>query len=394
MFSFIDIGTLYLSTSIVAGFFGLSFLVFHFTDVATRGIIQWGLAYFLIAAGLIILLFRESLPLWLHGVAAHALFIAAAVLLDSGAQDRPRTSFGWLPAALSGAALVLLLFFSYAVPNVRVRLATALIAVAVLTSQTAFRLARQGRRAEERPQAAIVTFALIYTVLAAALVTLSVLALIFGPIERIANPQPIFAVLLPSLMLLLIGAGMAKLWVHYTVVYAEAIRAATIDPLTGVWNRRYIMPELERLFQRSHREGRYLACMMLDADAFKSINDSYGHRTGDDVLQLVAQRITTTVRTYDLVGRYGGEEFIVIVPELERDKVIGMADRIHASIRDTPLCGLRLTVSVGVAFIAPADKGVDDLIIRADNALYKAKREGRDRVAIEDCERQFRRPAG
>ncbi|MFW5689122.1 MAG: GGDEF domain-containing protein, partial [Spirochaetota bacterium] len=134
------------------------------------------------------------------------------------------------------------------------------------------------------------------------------------------------------------------------------------------------------------------ACLMLDADAFKSINDSYGHRKGDDVLQELAQRITAAVRDYDLVGRYGGEEFIVVVPELDPEYVVRMAGRLHHSVRATPLAGVRLTVSVGVAFVHPDDERADDLIQRADRALYAAKRAGRDQVSVEN--RGERTPGG
>ncbi len=390
----VDIGTFYVSAAVVAGFFGFAFIAFHVLDRTTGGILQWGIAYLLVTGGLVLTLYRPVLPLLIHGPAAHTMFIVAVVLLDAGTRRETRSVPAWFGVGLPAAGFVLGLFFSYAIPSMPARLEVLLVAVAIGTATTAVRLLRRSRGAEEGLHTALLTFAVIYTVLALSIVLLAIAAPLVGPIDSLLAPHPIHVLLLPALMLFLIGAGMSKLWVHYMRAYAEARHAATVDPLTGVKNRRYVMPEFERLFQRAQREDRLLACMMLDADAFKSINDSYGHRKGDEVLQLLAQRITAAVREYDLVGRYGGEEFIVVVSDLGREDVVGMADRIHQSIRETPASGLRLTVSVGVAFLSSDDERADDLIQRADRALYRAKRAGRDQVAVDECEPDVRRRIG
>lgn len=379
----VDIQTLYLAAAVVTAFFGIAFLAFHVIDSSTRGILQWALGYFLISAGLLAAVFRGLLPLVVYGPATSTALIVAVVLLDAGVRGEQRRRPEALDIALPLVSLALLLVFSYIRPDFGVRLEILLVAVALGTGRTSWRLIREGRSADDGLRTALITFATFYTLLSATMLAIAVLALFIGPIQDFVGRHPIHAVLLPALMLFFIGAGMSKLWVHYMRAYAEAKLAATTDPLTGVRNRRYVMPELERMFQRSQREGRSLACMMLDADAFKSINDSYGHRKGDEVLELLAKRISDAVREYDLVGRYGGEEFIIVVPELERGDVVSMAERIHASIRSSRMAGLRLTVSVGVAFLLPSDERADDLIQRADRALYRAKRSGRDRVEID-----------
>lgn len=379
----IDIPTLYLSAAIVTAFFGIAFLAFHTIDSSTRGILPWGLGYLLIAAGLLSAVFRDLLPLVLYGPIASTMLVVAVVVLDVGVRDEQTGRPDAVDVGLPVVSLALLLVFAYAVPDFGARLEILLVAVALGTGRTSWRLIRQSRSAEAGPRTALITFATFYTLLATTMLAIAILALFIGPIQDFVGRHPIHAVLLPALMLFLIGAGMSKLWVHYMRAYAEARLAATIDPLTGVRNRRFVMPELERMFQRSQREDRSLACMMLDADAFKSINDSHGHRKGDEVLQRLAKRISDAVREYDLVGRYGGEEFIVVVPELEREDVVSMAQRIHSSIRSSRMAGLRLTVSVGVAFLQPEDERADDLIQRADRALYRAKRSGRDCVDVD-----------
>lgn len=378
-----DIPTLYLAAAIVTTFFGIAFLAFHSIDSSTRGILQWGLGYLLIAAGLLSVVFRDLLPLIVYGPTTSTVLIVAVVMLDAGVRESPRGRPAAVDIGLPVVSLGLLLVFSFVVPDFGVRLEILLVAVTLGTGRTSWRLIRQGRSAEAGPRTALITFAAFYTLLAATTLAIAILALFIGPIQNFVGGHPIHAILLPALMLFFIGAAMSKLWVHYMFAYAEARLAATTDPLTGVRNRRYVMPELERMFQRSQREGRSLACMMVDADAFKSVNDSYGHRTGDEVLQALARRISDAVREYDLVGRYGGEEFIIVVPELERGDVVSMAQRIHSSIRSSRMAGLRLTVSVGVAFLSPEDTRADDLIQRADSALYRAKRSGRDRLEVD-----------
>ena len=390
----VDIGTFYVSAAVVSGFFGCAFIAFHVLDRSTSGTLPWGIAYLLVTGGLVLTLYEPVLPLLIHGPVAHAMFILAVVLLDAGTRRETRSVPAWFGVGLPAAAFVLGLFFSYAIPSAPARLEVLLVGIAAGTGMTAARLMRRSREAEEGLHTALFTFAVFYTVLALSVVILAIAAPLVGPIHSLLAPHPIHAVLLPALMLFLIGAGMSKLWVHYMRAYAEARYAATVDPLTGVKNRRYVMPEFERLFQRAQREDRVLACMMLDADAFKSINDSYGHRKGDEVLQLLAQRITAVVREYDLVGRYGGEEFIIVVSDLGREDVVGMADRIHQSVRETPASGLRLTISLGVAFLSSEDERADDLIQRADRALYRAKRAGRDQVVVDEYEPELSRRSG
>ncbi|MFW5689552.1 MAG: hypothetical protein ACOC1U_08265, partial [Spirochaetota bacterium] len=246
----LDIGTLYLATAVVAGFYGIALLGFHTIDSTTHGILHWGLAYLLVAVGLTLNLFRGTLPLLLYGPIASLGFIAAAVLLDAGMREPANAREPLLDLGLPIAALVLLLVFAYLVPSIAVRLEVLFLALAVLTTRTSVRLVRSARAAEDGLRPALVVFSAFYTVLALVLVALSLLALVVGPVHDIAGAHPIHALLLPGLMLFLIGAGMSKLWVHYLRAYDEAKRAATTDPLTGVRNRRYVMPELERMFGR------------------------------------------------------------------------------------------------------------------------------------------------
>jgi diguanylate cyclase (GGDEF)-like protein len=168
-------------------------------------------------------------------------------------------------------------------------------------------------------------------------------------------------------------------------------RHAASDPLTGLHNRRHIFArareELARL-QRERANNHSLAGIsvtLLDLDHFKKVNDAYGHLIGDEVLKETARRIQATTRAYDLVGRLGGEEFVIVHPDADYTQARSIAGRIWEAIRQEPymIDGRKITVaaSLGVATLDPSEeKDITPALERADRALYNAKKEGRDRV--------------
>ena len=164
----------------------------------------------------------------------------------------------------------------------------------------------------------------------------------------------------------------------------ESLREqATHDPLTGVFNRRHVEDVLRKEVDRAARHERPLAVAMLDADHFKRINDTYGHQTGDEVLRAISDRCSKTLRSNDVLGRYGGEEFLVVFPETKLDEAGAVAERLRAAVADEPIKigdnALAVTVSIGLAAFAPGHD-VDKLFQRADSALYTAKQDGRNLV--------------
>ncbi|MEL7128965.1 MAG: PleD family two-component system response regulator, partial [Pseudomonadota bacterium] len=166
----------------------------------------------------------------------------------------------------------------------------------------------------------------------------------------------------------------------------RGIELSIIDPLTGLYNRRYMMNQITQLMQRSAIAGVSDSVVALDIDHFKSVNDTYGHDVGDRVLQEFARRLRENVRPMDIVCRHGGEEFIVIMPETAGDLACVVAERIRRSVAGAPFDlltngeTLDVTVSAGVASADSGRGSVDDLLRRADDALYLAKKSGRNRV--------------
>ena len=165
---------------------------------------------------------------------------------------------------------------------------------------------------------------------------------------------------------------------------AELERLAITDPLTGLYNRRFFQSRLGMEIERAKRYGRVLSLVMLDVDNFKEINDQRGHQFGDHVLAKVGKILTGNVRASDIVCRYGGEEFAVLLPETPLEQASLAAEKLRMCLKERFQEGrdpVALTVSLGVAICpSPGVADENDLVRRADAALYEAKGLGRDRV--------------
>ena len=165
----------------------------------------------------------------------------------------------------------------------------------------------------------------------------------------------------------------------------ELRNQAMRDGLTGLWNRASIFDILHQELSRASRTSAPVAVLMADLDRFKEINDTYGHLTGDVVLKEAASRMTADIRCYDAIGRYGGEEFLIILPGCNESGGATQAERLRESIASRPFDVqdnvIPVTCSIGVSWTTMPDAGQTDLLVRcADAALYGAKREGRNRV--------------
>lgn len=168
-------------------------------------------------------------------------------------------------------------------------------------------------------------------------------------------------------------------------LYRQAAREAGTDALTGLANRRSFMEHAERQTAIATRYGAPYAVLLIDVDRFKACNDAHGHAAGDEVLKLVAQVLTRSIRQPDLAARYGGEEFVILCPNTDARKAALLAERVRRAIAAGELPGLpRVTASLGVATYHAGDDHVAAVIDRADRALYRAKRGGRDRVELDD----------
>jgi two-component system cell cycle response regulator len=167
-----------------------------------------------------------------------------------------------------------------------------------------------------------------------------------------------------------------------------SLEMAITDQLTGLHNRRYMSRHLDNLIGSAKSNAKPLAFVIMDIDYFKSVNDSHGHDIGDEVLKEFANRIAANVRGIDLACRYGGEEFVVVMPDTDIDFAYSVSERLRHSIETTPFRisrspnSLNLTISIGIAALEGGDDNAEALH-RADQALYSAKKTGRNRVVAD-----------
>jgi two-component system, cell cycle response regulator len=168
-----------------------------------------------------------------------------------------------------------------------------------------------------------------------------------------------------------------------------SLEMAVTDQLTGLHNRRYMSQHLDTQLKNSAASGKPVSFLIMDIDYFKSVNDTYGHDTGDEVLREFANRISANIRGMDLACRFGGEEFVVVMPDTDISFAYTVAERLRKNVEAKPFVvtqapgEIRITISIGMASTTGAGDKAEDLLHRADQALYRAKREGRNRVIAE-----------
>jgi diguanylate cyclase (GGDEF)-like protein len=181
-------------------------------------------------------------------------------------------------------------------------------------------------------------------------------------------------------------AAQASIALENAQLFAETEQLARTDALTGIANRRYLFEVGARELSRARRFSHPLSALVLDIDHFKQINDTHGHATGDQVLQALARVCQKHVRDIDIVGRYGGEEFVILLVETDLSGAHRSAERLRAQIAETRIetdqGQVQVTVSVGVAGAYIQSDGFATLVVRADGALYAAKKAGRNRVEL------------
>jgi diguanylate cyclase (GGDEF)-like protein len=205
-----------------------------------------------------------------------------------------------------------------------------------------------------------------------------------NPPDQVMTPSPVnvFYVLLSGMQPLFASIGFLLL--YNEILRRELHDLARIDPLTGVANRRAMSEASDRMLEEAKSWRGSVGVLLLDADHFKRINDRFGHDGGDRVLQSLVQCIQSILRADDIVGRVGGEEFLVLSPGVGQEGVMSLAERIRNTVEKSPLEidgeQVHLTVSIGTAVACSGEWDMTNLRRRADAALYAAKRAGRNRV--------------
>jgi diguanylate cyclase (GGDEF)-like protein len=307
------------------------------------------------------------------GLGSVAAFIT---LSESGVNDRFKDHYFVLQQSM--VSLAIMLAFAWLVPEVGFLFLCALFIV------FSFSALRSTPR-----QTAIAWTAMAFGLAALFLLTDQPIAMPHGThLERFATMM-VFVLTIGRCMFLGIFASslresLYKRGLQLKEAYKRIEELAELDELTGSFNRRCIMRMLDDEIARAHRTRTPFSVALIDLDWFKRINDAYGHPTGDEVLRTFAITVFANIRSIDRFGRYGGEEFLLILPDTPHDVAARILDRQREIIAELDWSafspGMKVTISAGVATLGP-DEAPDALLARADSALYAAKARGRNRIA-------------
>ena len=363
-------------TSMVMGFVILM-LRRHYPQ-SIRGMGLWGLAPLVAGSSTVLYGLDSLLPQWLVVIFGNGLLMAGCALFYFGSRRFLGLPTGWRPWTVVGLLAVLWhAFFLQVHPDYRLRLAVFTLTLALLLSIHVGLLLRRG-----------CGFAARFT---AGVLALQVLVLVFRGVStfwldsadthRFA-PSTVQSIYLAAYSLSVLFVSVGVLLMASERLRVELEHLANHDGLTGALTRRALLDACTHEFGRWQRYGHGFALLMLDVDHFKQINDRHGHAGGDQVLRALVLSLARVLRAVDRLGRYGGEEFLVLMPQTSMAEACQAAERMRLAVAqrvtapELPAC----TVSIGVAEVRAGDTSLDAVLARADAALYQAKRLGRNRV--------------
>lgn len=349
-----------------------------------KGIGHWAIGAAAISAGVIGIYLRTMLPPVLSVTAANIAVIAGYVAswwgleLFFGRRPYYRTGLVLLAAAAAG-----IVYFSLFEPDTRNRLILLLSLLslfAVLRAHSTLRRVQPETRFSQLFGGGVMSLQAVVNLLLLAAIVRT------GTEPRPIDRMPVAAWTLLILMVLSVALIFAAVLLVNQKLQARLRETAQRDQLTGALRRHVLEETVEREIARSRRHHRPLALLLLDLDHFKAINDRYGHHAGDVALRRFAETAQAGLRREDLLGRTGGEEFCILLPDTDRDGAVRLAERLREAVEVLSIEAegqpLNLTVSIGIAMLAGQDDSWSGLSRAADIALYRAKSEGRNRVVV------------
>jgi diguanylate cyclase (GGDEF)-like protein len=373
---FVDPRTIVLLTGVMGGLMAvvLYFLQRNYPPTV-RGLAHW-------AAGTSVL-FLAGLTAATRGLTSDLFAIAFANLLIFsgvylqyfGSQQflglAPRF---WPRYGIIIAMALLSTWFLVADPQYRIRLMISIAVMTWLFSSHAYLILTRGGKSFAYRMAFVV---LVCSILSQVLRFATAWLFPVGTGILDNTPQNlIYVISYPFLMLL---TAISLVLMATDRVRTEFEHLASHDSLTNALSRRNLTSVCQQELERCHRHGRMMSVLLIEIDHFKSINDNFGHQAGDRALVQFVQTVTTLLRRADVIGRLGGEEFVVVLPETQIDVALVVAERIRRKVSEMS-DPKKFTVSIGVTTNQSSDDSVDDLMARADRAMYQAKQAGRDQV--------------
>lgn len=380
----IDGATLIVVNALLAVVSALVMYIVYANNRQAAGLRYWGTSNLCFALGFALLLVYYRIPLYLDTLVANLLIDLGSILAYAAVLQflgRPRREL-W--PILPSAALIVAEIFLFLSRGVDMSLMVPLggSARAIVTLGVGWQLLRNAGP-QVRPAS---TLSAVFHFLWAAMLLGRVAWWRFGGFAEI-DWDPTTPGALMARILLTFVVTPSYLWMLARRMDYELIRLAREDALTGVANRRAIWDQAPQALADAARRGKSLSLLMIDVDFFKSVNDRFGHAVGDQVLVGIAEELSAQVRGRDLIARIGGEEFMVLLPDIDADDAANLAERLRRAVerREFPLVGgdvLRCTVSIGMSLFEGEDRDWECLVQDADSALYCAKRLGRNRVEL------------
>ncbi len=371
------------SLVVMSGIMGLLLAVMMFFlrlsyPRSIRGLGLWAAAPAWVFLSTLLFAGRDILPDFVTIVLANLAILTGVIFYHAGV----RLFFGRDPIWLGWAALLamlspLLYWHALIEPNYNARLILVCLVWACVFLSMAWQIWHQG------PRVFSSCFTVVVLCLHAGVLLLRFYSAWFPLAEEgLLTPTLVQTVYVASNALMLLALGMGLILMAGDRLRAEFEHLASHDSLTQVLTRRVLMDACAQELERCRRHGRSMALLLLDLDHFKAVNDTYGHQMGDRVLVNFARRITGLLRRPDQLARFGGEEFVLLLPETTQEEAVAVAERILARAAE-PAEGLpSITASIGLATNRPDEEQIDTLLARADKALYRAKDAGRNRVEL------------
>lgn len=381
----LDFRTLSLTLMLFSLVFGLGMFAYSREHTKFSGIKTIGVGYFLIGGGCVLLGLRHFIHDFASIVIANMAIITGVMLINKGLFNFLGISLRferWLSPILLILLGAVLFFYTFHTPDVNLRIQAFSAAFAAFCFIGASGLL-QHREIHTR-MAAKTLISMFF------LVGLFFACRFFWALHDIPPDDFMNAGLLSALAViagefLVISSSFSTIWMASDELQHELSEIARIDPLTGIYNRRAFDEYCDIEFSRTQRSGSSFAIIMCDLDHFKNVNDRYGHHIGDEVLKRFSIILKDKVRQQDVVARFGGEEFVLLLPGNNTEQGLQAAEQLRARTTATRIeidrdVSLAISASFGVAHYCADDSEWCTVLHRADNALYTAKRQGRNRV--------------
>jgi len=349
------------------------------------GLRLWSAANFALGIGALLHMMQGVSPGWLPLLVGNALLLTGRATSLAALRQFDHRPVPARPLVTACAALmVAVVAFTFAWPDFELRSALMVGAIGLLCGACAVSLAL-GRPIGVSRVVAMTGFAGL------AVANLWCLVAQVHPLDEplaLILDAPVNGTYVGTLLILDVLANVGFVLLITDRMHEWVLELSRTDHLTGALSRGALYAQAQRDLQRARRQGSYTAAFIVDIDMFKAINDRYGHSQGDAVLRHVARQAQSVLRCSDLFGRYGGDEFVAVLPETDLLTAAAIAERLRIAVAD-PEAALAddlppPTVSIGVAAVAAGAQGVDDLVSQADAALYNAKNAGRNRTRVSD----------